>query len=73
MKLQAKGATERPSIDNWYHNSDKYSNPELTKTTSSTRRNGSIQPIERQTAELTKNQKEQWDREGKYEWNLFKK
>ena len=27
-------ATERPSIGNWYHRSDLYSNPELTKSTS---------------------------------------
>ena len=26
-------ATQRPGIENWYHDSDKYSNPELTKTT----------------------------------------
>ncbi len=27
-------ATQRPGIENWYHRSDLYSNPELTKPTS---------------------------------------
>ncbi len=27
-------APQRPQIDNWYHRSDLYSNPELTKSTS---------------------------------------
>ena len=54
-----------------YFNEDRYKDG---KRYSEGEDPGKYNPIERQTAApLTKNQKEQWDREGRYEWNLFKK